>query len=93
VDAGLLDRVRYTTAPDRHEYRLTRAGIDLFPSIVTLMRWGDQYLAGPEGAPIVLRHDGCGELADPYLACRGCGEEIGARNVVPERGAGFPLPS
>src|SRR5919198_2738601 len=67
VDAGLLKRVRYARDPDRYEYRLTRAGLDLFPSIVTLMRWGDQYLAGPAGAPIVLRHNDCGEVADPYL--------------------------
>src|SRR5438093_10110902 len=44
VDAGLLKRVRYATEPDRYEYRLTRAGIDLFPSIITLMRWGDAHL-------------------------------------------------
>jgi DNA-binding HxlR family transcriptional regulator len=89
VDAGLLERVPYATDPDRHEYRLTQAGTDLFPSIVTLMRWGDTHLAGREGPPIVLRHDECGEIADPYLACRSCGGEIDARNVMPERGTGF----
>ena len=89
VDAGLLERTPYATDPDRHEYRLTRAGIDLFPSIFTLMRWGDDYLAGPEGPPIAMRHHDCGEIADPYLACRSCGGEIDARNVTPERGAGF----
>src|SRR5437870_7668247 len=50
VDAGLLERVPYATEPDRHEYRLTRAGIDLFPSIVALMRWGGPHRAGPAGA-------------------------------------------
>src|SRR6266511_5253088 len=39
ADAGLLERARYSTDPDRYEYRLTRAGIDLSPSIVSLMRW------------------------------------------------------
>ena len=92
VDAGLLERVPYATEPDRHEYRLTQAGIDLFPAVVTLMRWGDTHLAGPEGPPIVLRHDECGEIADPYLACRSCGGEIDARNVTSERGAGFVAP-
>jgi DNA-binding HxlR family transcriptional regulator len=87
VDAGLLDRVPYAT--DRYEYRLTEAGLQLFPAIVALMRWGDAHLAGPEGPPIVLRHDACQELADPYLACRSCGEEIDAHGVTPERGAGF----
>jgi DNA-binding HxlR family transcriptional regulator len=88
-DAGLLERVRYATDPARYEYRLTRAGIDLFPSIVTLMRWGDAHLAGPEGAPIVLRHTDCGEIADPHLACSRCGGAVDARNVTPERGPGF----
>jgi DNA-binding HxlR family transcriptional regulator len=89
VDAGLLERARYATEPDRFEYRLTQAGIDLFPSIVGLMHWGDAHLAGPEGPPIVLRHHDCGDPADPYLACRSCGGAIDARNVTPERGAGF----
>ena len=89
VDAGLLERARYATEPDRYEYRLTQAGIDLFPSIVSLMHWGDAHLAGPQGSPIVLRHHDCGDPADPYLACRSCGGAIDARNVTPERGAGF----
>src|SRR3982074_1523948 len=46
VDAGLLDRVLYSRGPDRHEYRLTEAGRDLFPAVVALMRWGDAHLAG-----------------------------------------------
>jgi DNA-binding HxlR family transcriptional regulator len=89
VDAGLLERVQYAQDPDRHEYRLTAAGRDLFPAIVTLMRWGDAYLAGPEGPPIVLRHITCGELADPRLTCQHCGQPIEASDVTPEPGPGF----
>src|SRR4051812_34385398 len=89
VDAGLLERVLYASAADRYEYRLTRAGRDLFPAIVTLMRWGDAHLAGPEGPPIVLRHNACGEIADPRLTCDHCGGEIDVRNVAPEPGPGF----
>jgi DNA-binding HxlR family transcriptional regulator len=89
VDSGLLDRVRYATDPDRHEYRLTQAGRDLFPAIVALMRWGDTHLAGPEGPPILLRHNHCGEIDTPHLACGHCGGEITADNVSPEPGPGF----
>jgi DNA-binding HxlR family transcriptional regulator len=89
VDAGLLERVLYAQDPDRHEYRLTAAGRDLFPAIVALMRWGDAHLAGPAGPPIVLRHHGCGEIADPRLTCQHCGQEIDARNVSPEPGPEF----
>ena len=35
VDAGLLERVPYSHDPERHEYRLTDAGRDLFAAIVT----------------------------------------------------------
>src|SRR3981189_2447821 len=51
LDAGLLEGVPYARDPDRHEYRLTAAGRDLFPAIVALMRWGDTQLAGPKRAP------------------------------------------
>jgi DNA-binding HxlR family transcriptional regulator len=89
VDAGLLDRVKYASDPDRHEYRLTQAGRELFPAIVALMRWGDTHLAGPDGPPILLRHNDCGEIDAPRLACGHCGGEITADNVSPEPGPGF----
>ena len=89
VDSGLLERVPYAVNPDRYEYRLTEAGRDLFGAAAMLMRWGDEYLAGPEGPPIVLRHQECGEIADPTLVCGRCGEQITPYNVTPEPGPSF----
>lgn len=89
VDAGLLERVRYSRDPERYEYRLTEVGHDLFGAVVVLMRWGDEHLPNPDGPPILLRHQTCGELVDPRLICAHCSEEITARNVTPEPGAGF----
>src|SRR5215472_9098192 len=54
VDAGILERRQYCEHPARYEYRLTDAGRDLYPVITTLMRWGDKYLAGDGGPPLVL---------------------------------------
>jgi DNA-binding HxlR family transcriptional regulator len=88
VDSGVLERVQYEHDPDRYEYRLTEAGRELFGAAVMLMRWGDKYLAGPEGAPIVLRHHNCGEIAEPTVVCGGCGEPITTHNVTPEPGPG-----
>jgi DNA-binding HxlR family transcriptional regulator len=88
VDAGLLERALYARNPDRYEYRLTEAGRELFGAAAMLMRWGDKYLVGPEGPPIVLRHDACGEIAAPTLVCEKCGEEMTAHNVTPESGPG-----
>src|SRR6202011_1136672 len=41
AESGWLDRVPYSTEPERHEYRLTQSGRDLFPAVIALMRWGD----------------------------------------------------
>jgi DNA-binding HxlR family transcriptional regulator len=89
VDSGLLERVPYAQDPERYEYRLTEAGRDLFGAAAMLMRWGDKYLAGPDGPPIVLRHYDCGEIAEPLLTCASCGKEITPYNVAPEPGPGF----
>jgi DNA-binding HxlR family transcriptional regulator len=86
VDAGLLERVAY--AADRHEYRLTDAGRELFGAAVMLMRWGDTHLAGPDGPPLVLRHHACGQVAEPELVCGLCGEPITPYNITPEPGPG-----
>jgi DNA-binding HxlR family transcriptional regulator len=89
VDNGLLEKVLYARDPDRHEYRLTASGRDLFAAIVVLMRWGDEHVRHPEGPPIVLRHQPCGAVADAVLVCAHCRNEITARNVTPEPGPGF----
>ncbi|MFF1607430.1 winged helix-turn-helix transcriptional regulator [Amycolatopsis sp. NPDC058278] len=84
VDAGVLERVG--SVP---EYVLTSAGRDLFGAVVTLMQWGDKHLAGPEGPPILLRHNDCGEIAGTFVACGHCGGAIATDRVTPEPGPGF----
>src|ERR1700731_4168765 len=47
----LLRKVPYqdTGQRTRYEYRLTSKGLDLYPVLVALMHWGDQYAVGPAG--------------------------------------------
>ena len=59
VAAGVREKRQYSEHPARSEYYLTKAGRDLYPVIATLMRWGDEYLAGHDGPPLVLEHT-CG---------------------------------
>ena len=89
VDKGLLEKVPYARDPDRHEYRLTDSGRDLFAAIVVLMQWGDHHLPHPEGPPIVLHHQPCDQTAEPILVCAHCRQEITAHNVTPQPGPGF----
>ena len=52
----------------RHEYRLTTKGRDLYPTLVALMQWGDTYLAdGPP--PLELQHRDCGAPVHLELHC------------------------
>jgi DNA-binding HxlR family transcriptional regulator len=88
VEAGLLERRRYQERPERFEYRLTEMGRELWPSIVALMQWGDRFLAGEEGPPLVLRHKGCGGEVDDRRTCRECGAALTAFDVAPAPGPG-----
>jgi len=47
VAADILRRVQYQEHPPRYEYRLTAKGRDLFPVVLTMMRWGNRWLAEP----------------------------------------------
>jgi DNA-binding HxlR family transcriptional regulator len=88
VEHGILDRRRYQDHPERHEYVLTDKGRDLYPVIVTLMRWGDRW-ESPEGAPLRLVHEPCGHDSEATVVCAHCGELLDPRHVRPRKGPGW----
>jgi DNA-binding HxlR family transcriptional regulator len=81
VEDGVLERRQYSERPDRFEYRLTEKGVDLYPVLVSLLRWGDRWMAGDAELPITLRHRSCGQIIEPELTCPACGEPITARDM------------
>jgi DNA-binding HxlR family transcriptional regulator len=87
VEEGVLEKRLYEERPPRHEYRLTERGIDLWPVLVALMKWGDRHVY-PEGPPVVLEHRGCGGEVDEHRICRECGCPLEARDVRPRPGPG-----
>jgi DNA-binding HxlR family transcriptional regulator len=92
VGAGILERRQYSEHPARFEYRLTEAGRDLYPVILTLMRWGDRYLAGADGPPLVLEHHGDHRLV-PEVVCADCGEPVRIGDTRPSRAAASQPPA
>ena len=80
VDAGVLERVPYQERPLRHEYRLTDKGRDLWPVLTTMREWGDKW-AAPDGAPLEVVHDACGEVIHLNHTCSTCGKPADARSV------------
>jgi DNA-binding HxlR family transcriptional regulator len=78
---GLLERRQYQDRPARFEYRLTEAGRDLLPVLLTLMDWGDKHLADGD-PPSTYRHR-CGAELEPVLICQACGEPVTRRDITP----------
>ena len=90
VEHGVLQRVPYREpgARLRHEYRLTPKGFDLYPVMVAVAAWGDRYLAGPEGPPLVFGHRECGAPVGVALTCDDGHDVSDLREVLPEPGPG-----
>src|SRR4051794_6526665 len=89
VDEGILERRLYQERPPRHEYRLTEKGLDLWPVLVALMKWGDRHVY-PDGPPVVMEHRDCGGEVDDRRICTRCGQPLEARDVRPRPGPGAP---
>ena len=81
VEQGLLKRVRYRTDPDWYEYRLTDAGFNLFPVILALKEWSDQYLLDLDAPTLDIHHHSCGARLTPIVVCKCCGQPISANDV------------
>jgi len=85
VDAGVLERRRYCDHPPRDEYRLTAMGAALSPTLVALMRWGDEWLSS-DGPPTTLIHEVCGEPLDQAFVCWHCNETFGSGAIASRPG-------
>jgi DNA-binding HxlR family transcriptional regulator len=88
VEAGVLERRKYQDRPERYEYVLTQKGLELYPIFIAMMRWGDRWLSGEEGPPLLLFHRTCGRQTSPVMVCDHCGEPIDARSMRYEPGPG-----
>ena len=66
VEAGLLERRRYSERPPRDEYILAQAGREFRPVLWALLAWGNKHFA-PEGASVVVVDSKTGAQADPVV--------------------------
>jgi len=82
VELGVLRKELYQERPDRWEYRLTDEGRDLYPLVAELIRWGDRWLAGDKGPPLITYHRTCGKPLKPRITCDQCGEDVPPSSVV-----------
>ena len=94
---GILERRAYAEGEKRtlSEYRLTQAGLDLYPIVAAILDWGNRYTGMIHGPSNELVHRTCGCATHPKLVCSECGEGLDARDVdvKPGPGAGKKPPA
>ena len=89
VENEILKKVEYQNNPPRYEYKLTRKGVSLYPVLMTLAKWGDEWMSGEEGVPLEYVHKTCGHKMQMNLCCSECGELVDPKQVMPQIGPGL----
>jgi DNA-binding HxlR family transcriptional regulator len=89
VDLGMMSRVPLPEHGGRHEYILTKKGRDFLPTYLALKKWGDDWLAEPEGPQVVFNDRISGQPVEfpAILSARGKQLQIEDIKVVPGSGA------
>ena len=82
VEHGILDKRQYSDRPVRSEYRLTSKGIDLFPVLFALQKWGDTWAMGDDEPLRTVVHNTCGTVTHPVPSCSHCGDLLSPFNVT-----------
>ena len=90
--AGVLRRQQYQDRPPRFEYHLTDAGEALFPTLVSLITWAEEYAPSDEMSEITLTSRATGQAVDPLLTDARDGEVITNRTVAVRRNRPSALP-
>ena len=95
VEHDVLTRRAYQERPLRHEYVLTERGRDLWPVLTAMRQWGDTW-AAPDGPPVEVVHETCGQRTQVVPTCGVCGEALHATDLHVVAGPGAdsstPLP-
>jgi len=91
VEAGIVRKRPYQERPLRHEYRLTEKGADLWPVLVSLLKWGDKYVIEGE-RPMILQHRACGAEIDDRRRCSRCGIDVDVNEAIAIRTGARRLP-
>ncbi|MEN8654427.1 helix-turn-helix domain-containing protein [Streptomyces sp. 21So2-11] len=90
VDEGLLEKRPYQQQPVRYDYVLTEKGRDFFGVLAAMNQWGDRWLSGEEGPPVVFHHDPCGHDSHAEVVCAACKEPMTSEDTRPLLGPGYP---
>jgi DNA-binding HxlR family transcriptional regulator len=77
---GMFETRLYSQRPPRQEYVLTKKACDFFPVLVTMLGWGNKYLA-PQGASLEIADRETLVPFEPNVV-NAAGQSVSLENVV-----------
>lgn len=91
IEHDILRRAAYREEGqrERHEYRLTDKGFELFPVMLAVAEWGDRYYADDTGPPVEFAHRECGAPVAVTVGCAEGHEVTAPRDIVSRPGPGI----
>jgi DNA-binding HxlR family transcriptional regulator len=84
----ILDRVPVKEGAKRHEYVLTRKGIDMMPMLVALTQWGDRWVFGENNEPVLFLERETGQPISSVKVFSTQGDVLRARDLKVVAGPG-----
>lgn len=91
IEHDILRRVAYREEGqrERHEYRLTDKGFELFPVMLAVAEWGDRYYADDTGPPVEFAHRDCGAQVAVTVRCEEGHDVTAPRDIATRPGPGI----
>ena len=72
-------------------YQLTHKGLDLFWTVLMLLRWESVWTETKKAFEISLRHKTCGHHTSPLPSCGNCQQTFSAKDTLWQEGPGIGL--
>jgi DNA-binding HxlR family transcriptional regulator len=88
ADLGMMSRVPLPDHGGRYEYVLTEKGRDFFPTYLALKKWGDHWLAEPEGPQVVFKDRSNGQPIEYPVLNSASGKPLQLEDVEVVAGSG-----
>lgn len=83
VEHGVLVKAPYQDRQQRFEYCLTEKGQALYPVLLTMANWSDQWMKIDSVTMVHFVHRTCHHVLKPVLVCADCGELLDAQQIKP----------
>ena len=88
-DSELIERRRYQTNPERHEYVLTAKGRDTILVMQALLQVGDKWaVSGNAGPPLKFVDRKTGHMVKLAMVDKETGQRVRAQDLLPQEGPG-----